>query len=91
MLELNDIHARYGAIIALRGVSIEVSKGELVALIGVNGAGKSTTLAMHRRRAATLAGEHHFRGELRSSASRPSRSPAWASPWCRKGATSSPA
>ena len=45
MLELNDIHARYGAITALRGVSISVSQGELVALLGVNGAGKSTTLA----------------------------------------------
>jgi len=45
MLELNNIHARYGAITALRGVSIAVSQGELVALLGVNGAGKSTTLA----------------------------------------------
>jgi len=45
MLELKDIHARYGAITALRGVSITVSQGELVALLGVNGAGKSTTLA----------------------------------------------
>jgi branched-chain amino acid transport system ATP-binding protein len=44
MLELNDVHARYGAITALRGVSINVSQGELVALLGVNGAGKSTTL-----------------------------------------------
>ena len=44
MLELNDIQARYGAITALRGVSINVSQGELVALLGVNGAGKSTTL-----------------------------------------------
>jgi branched-chain amino acid transport system ATP-binding protein len=45
MLELNNIHARYGAITALRGISMSVSKGELVALLGVNGAGKSTTLA----------------------------------------------
>lgn len=45
MLELKNIHARYGAITALRGVSISVGKGELVALLGVNGAGKSTTLA----------------------------------------------
>jgi len=45
MLELNDVHARYGSITALRGVSISVSQGELVALLGVNGAGKSTTLA----------------------------------------------
>jgi branched-chain amino acid transport system ATP-binding protein len=44
MLELNNIHARYGAITALRGISISVSQGELVALLGVNGAGKSTTL-----------------------------------------------
>jgi branched-chain amino acid transport system ATP-binding protein len=44
MLQLNDIHARYGAITALRGISIEVQEGELVALLGVNGAGKSTTL-----------------------------------------------
>ncbi len=45
MLELTDIHARYGAITALRGISLSVSQGELVALLGVNGAGKSTTLA----------------------------------------------
>lgn len=44
MLELKNIHARYGAITALRGISISVSQGELVALLGVNGAGKSTTL-----------------------------------------------
>jgi branched-chain amino acid transport system ATP-binding protein len=44
MLELKDVHARYGAITALRGVSLSVSRGELVALLGVNGAGKSTTL-----------------------------------------------
>lgn len=44
MLELNEVHARYEAIIALRGVSINVGQGELVALLGVNGAGKSTTL-----------------------------------------------
>ena len=45
MLELKSIHAHYGAIKALRGITLEVKEGEMVALIGVNGAGKSTTLA----------------------------------------------
>ena len=45
MLDLQNVHARYGAIVALRGVSIQVNEGELVALIGVNGAGKTTVLS----------------------------------------------
>ncbi len=44
MLELADIHVRYGNIRALQGVSLRVDAGQLVALIGSNGAGKSTTL-----------------------------------------------
>lgn len=44
MLTVNDLHASYGAITALHGVSLEVEEGELVALLGTNGAGKSTTL-----------------------------------------------
>lgn len=44
MLELKDIHVRYGSITALRGVSLEINSGEMVGLIGVNGAGKTTTL-----------------------------------------------
>src|SRR5438309_8601626 len=44
ILELEDVHTFYGTIEALKGISIEVRQGEVVTLIGANGAGKSTTL-----------------------------------------------
>jgi len=44
MLKLSNIQAGYGNILALKGVSLEVAHGEIVTLIGANGAGKSTTL-----------------------------------------------
>lgn len=44
MLKVNDIHTFYGQIEALKGISLEVNEGEIVTLIGANGAGKSTTL-----------------------------------------------
>ena len=44
VLELKDVHTYYGAIHALKGISITVREGEIVTLIGANGAGKSTTL-----------------------------------------------
>ena len=44
MLELRDVHTYYGNIHALKGISIDVNQGEVVTLIGSNGAGKSTTL-----------------------------------------------
>ena len=44
MLKIEDMHVYYGAIHAIKGVSFEVGEGEIVALIGANGAGKSTIL-----------------------------------------------
>jgi len=44
MLKIEDIHVYYGAIHAVKGISFEVNDGEIVALIGANGAGKSTIL-----------------------------------------------
>jgi branched-chain amino acid transport system ATP-binding protein len=44
LLEVEDVHTYYGNIEALKGISIEVEEGEIVTLIGSNGAGKSTTL-----------------------------------------------
>ena len=58
VLELDDIHVYYGAIHALKGVSLRVKAGEIVTLIGANGAGKSTTLrainGLNRPRQGTI-------------------------------------
>jgi branched-chain amino acid transport system ATP-binding protein len=63
LLRVEDVHTYYGSIEALKGISIEVHDGEIVTLIGANGAGKSTTLRSinglnHPRR-----GSIHFRGK----------------------------
>lgn len=44
LIAVEDLHVRYGAVHALRGISLSVDEGEIVGLIGVNGAGKSTTM-----------------------------------------------
>jgi branched-chain amino acid transport system ATP-binding protein len=44
ILEVNDIHTYYGSIHALKGITLQVREGEIVTLLGANGAGKSTTL-----------------------------------------------
>ena len=47
MLKVNDINVYYGAIHAIKGVSFEVRDGEIVTLIGANGAGKSTICLLY--------------------------------------------
>ncbi len=69
LLELNEVHSYYGHIHALQGISLRVEEGEIVTLIGANGAGKSTTLR-------TISGLIQPRAAGPSS-SAARRSPAW--------------
>src|SRR6201989_2894752 len=57
MLSVRDLVVRYGAIQAVRGISLDITQGEIVALIGANGAGKTTV-------ARAIAGLLPFRGEI---------------------------
>jgi branched-chain amino acid transport system ATP-binding protein len=63
MLKLNDVHTYYGNIHALKGISIEVSEGEVISLIGANGAGKSTTLMTTSGVVPTKKGSIEFKGK----------------------------
>ncbi len=70
MLEVQDVHTYYGNIHALKGISISVRDGEIVTLIGANGAGKSTTIR-------TIAGlVHPRRGDVRLDGESITRIPA---------------
>lgn len=63
LLEVESIHAYYGNIHALKGITINVEKGEIVTLIGANGAGKSTTLRSISKLIKTRSGKIIFDGE----------------------------
>jgi branched-chain amino acid transport system ATP-binding protein len=70
LLEIDDIHVYYDKIQALKGVSLEVQRGQIVTLVGGNGAGKSTTLK-------TVSGLLHPRqGEIRLAGERLNEQPA---------------
>ena len=69
MLELSNVHTFYGAIEALKGVSITVNQGEVVALLGSNGAGKSTTLRTISGLLKPREGEVRFEGQVISGLS----------------------
>jgi branched-chain amino acid transport system ATP-binding protein len=61
LLEVKDINVYYGAIHALQGISFEVNEGEIVSLIGANGAGKSTTLSTVSGLLRTRTGQIKFK------------------------------
>ena len=63
ILEVRDLTVTYGAIQALKGVSLSLSEGEIVTLIGANGAGKSTTLRAIMGLVPSAGGEVRYRGE----------------------------
>lgn len=67
LLRVSQLEVRYGAIRALSGVSLEVGQGEVVALIGANGAGKSSTLRAVSGMLRPSAGRIAFRGEETTS------------------------
>ncbi len=62
MLKLTDVHTYYGNIHALKGISIEVTEGEVISLIGANGAGKSTTLMTTSGIVPAKRGKIEFKG-----------------------------
>ena len=62
LLELDDVHARYGPVEALHGVTLSVGEGEIVAVLGGNGAGKTTTLRSVSGLVST-SGQVRFAGE----------------------------
>jgi branched-chain amino acid transport system ATP-binding protein len=63
LLEIRDVVARYGAVEALHGISLDVAEGEIVSLLGANGAGKSTTLKAISRVIAPASGMIRFAGK----------------------------
>ena len=63
ILQVEDVHTYYGSIQALKGITIEVRDGEIVTLIGANGAGKSTTLRSINGLNRPRSGKIRFRGQ----------------------------
>jgi branched-chain amino acid transport system ATP-binding protein len=63
LLEVEDVHTFYGNIEALKGISLEVEEGEIVTLIGANGAGKSTTLRSISGLTPPRVGSIRFKGK----------------------------
>ena len=88
LLAAERLELAYGELAVCRGISLEVNEGEIVALIGANGAGKSTTLraiaGLLTPRSGTI---RSAAGTSRGSPRMSARTPA--SRWCRRAATCS--
>ena len=89
LLELDDIHTYYGNIEALKGISLEVEEGEVVTLIGSNGAGKSTTLRSISGLTPPREGSIQFEGARDRRDAAAGHRPARASRSRPRGATAS--
>ena len=83
MLKIRNLYAGYGNLRVLKGVSLHVSPGEIVTIIGGNGSGKSTLLSSVAGLVRAREGEIVFNGSEISAAS-PERSSRPAVPWCRR-------
>lgn len=89
LLKVTDLVVSYGGIEALKGISFEVEEGQIVTLIGANGAGKSTTLRTISGLVPPKSGRVYFEGRDITDFE-PRRSSKTGSPWCRKDGGFSP-
>ena len=88
LLSVSNAELYYDHVYALKGVSIEVNEGETVALIGANGAGKSSILRAITGLRKLRSGEITLRRQAHRRHARPTPSSSWASPWCPRAAAS---
>ena len=89
ILSVRNLESYYGPITAIRGVSFDVSEGQIVTILGANGAGKTTVLKSVCGAMEPQKGTVSF-GAAASSAASPIGWRGRASPTCRRGARSSP-
>ena len=87
LLDVQDLHVSYGAIHAVQGISFTVDEGEIVTLIGANGAGKSTTLKTISGLLRPKGGHSAVQRPGPDRPWPPTRSCAWASCTCPKAAS----
>ena len=89
MLKINDIHTWYGDSYILQGVSLEVKDATVVALLGRNGMGKTTTIRSIMGLTPPRKGQHHVQRAANWWACPRTRSPGWASASSRRAGSSS--